>query len=107
MPTPYERRRLATFAFALAAPLVVAACGGNGGSTPGKDDAAVGKDAAAVVFDAGGDGVSCAALPCLAGATSLIAFCAPSGTCMDYATASAGSSVQTKCFSNGVAIAVT
>jgi hypothetical protein len=96
MPAPDGR--LATFVFALAAPLVVATCGSNG-STPGKD--------AAVVFDAGGDGVSCAALPCLAGATSLIAFCAPSGTCTEHATASVGSSVQTKCFSNGVTIAVT
>lgn len=77
--------------------LAGASCGGNGSTAK---DAAVTRD---VGVDAG---VSCAALPCLAGATALIAYCAPSGTCTEQVTASGTTSTQARCFANGVQIKV-
>jgi hypothetical protein len=89
------------FALVFVAALGFAACGSSAG-TFSNDAAVVSVDA-----DLGVDGVSCAALPCLAKATSLIAYCAPSGTCTAQVTVSGGIATTTKCFSNGVKIQFT
>jgi hypothetical protein len=81
--------------------LVFSACGGNAGA-PSNDAAVVPADA-----DLGVDAVSCTALPCLADATSLVAYCAPSGACTVQVTVSGAVSTMTKCFSNGVKIQLT
>jgi hypothetical protein len=86
------------FALTLLAALVFAACGSNAG-TPSNDAAIVPADAGLGV-DAG----SCTALPCLADATSLVAYCAPSGACTTQMTVSGAVSTTTKCFSNGIKI---
>jgi hypothetical protein len=83
------------------AALGFAACSSHA-DTPSNDAAIVSVDA-----DLGVDGVSCATLPCLAKATSLIAYCAPSGTCAAQVTMSGSTATTTKCFSNGVKIQLT
>ena len=96
-----RRRRSTTVTLALASALTVAACGGNSG-TPSNDAAVISADA-----DHGTDAPSCNALPCLANATGLIAYCAPGGTCTVQVTVSGGIATMTKCFSNGVKIQLT
>jgi hypothetical protein len=83
------------------AALVFAACGSNAG-TPSNDAGIVPADA-----NLGVDAVSCAALPCLETATSLIGYCAPRGACTEQLTVSGGIATRTKCFSNGVKIQLT
>ena len=90
-----------TFSVALAPVLVVAACGDSGGKA--SDDAAIVRPDA----DLGADAPSCSALPCLAGATGLIAYCAPSGTCTSQVTVSGGIATMNRCFSNGAKIQLT
>jgi len=96
-----RRRRSTTVTLALASALAFAACGGNSG-TPSRDGAVIPADA-----DLGTDALSCNALPCLANATSLIAYCAPSGTCAVQVTIQGDITTMTKCFSNGVKIQLT
>jgi hypothetical protein len=81
--------------------LAFAACGGNSG-TPSRDGGVIPADA-----DLGTDALSCSGLPCLANATSLIAYCAPSGTCAVQVTIEGDIATMTKCFSNGVKIQLT
>jgi hypothetical protein len=94
-----------TLALALTAALGGAACGSSHG-TP-SSDGAVGPGDADTHADAGADVATCAALPCLASLASLIASCAPSGTCTEQVTASATTATQAKCFSSGVKISLT
>jgi hypothetical protein len=96
-----RRRRSTTVTLALACALAFSACGGNSG-TPSNDAAVIPADA-----NHGTDALTCSALPCLANATGLIAYCAPSGTCTVQVTVSGGIATMTKCFSNGVTIQLT
>jgi hypothetical protein len=95
-----------TVALAVAGQLVVAGCGGGASSKDASADQAS-KAGASPDADLGADAASCPALPCLAGATSLIASCAPSGTCTEQVTVSGGMATMAKCFANGVKISVT
>ncbi|MEO5769158.1 MAG: hypothetical protein ABIS92_12475, partial [Polyangia bacterium] len=61
----------------LAAALLLAGCGSSGGGNPSSNDGGVVPADAAL----GTDGLSCPGLSCLANATALVAYCAPSGTC--------------------------
>lgn len=96
-----RRRRSTTVTLALASALAFAACGSNSGR-PSNDAAVIPADAAL-----GTDALTCNDLPCLASATGLIAYCAPSGTCTVQVTTSGGTATMTKCFSNGVKIQLT
>jgi hypothetical protein len=97
---------LTTVALAVAGQLVVAGCGGGASSKDASADQ-VSETGASPDADLGADAATCPALPCLAGATSLIASCAPSGTCTEQVTVSGGIATMAKCFANGVKIAVT
>jgi hypothetical protein len=86
---------------AVAVAAVFAACSSNSG-TPSNDAAVVPADA-----DLRVDALSCTSLPCLADATGLVAYCAPSGACTVQVTVSGAVSTMTKCFANGVKIQLT
>jgi hypothetical protein len=92
------------FAPAFAAALVFAACGSS--STQASRDAAV-DGVIPADADLGVDAIGCTSVPCLEYASSLVMFCAPSGTCAVQVTVSGDTTTTTKCFSNGVKIQLT
>lgn len=98
-----RRGRFTTVALVLAAALLLAGCGSSGGGNPSSNDGGVVPADAAL----GTDGLSCPGLSCLANATALVAYCAPSGTCTEQLTISGNLATMTKCFSNGVKIQMT